>query len=120
MTTFTSPDQVPADVSYLADGNDVLFARDEDEFDSWVMQPPMPGFALPLVLAFARFGNLREVDNICERCDEKPGETCCSSHGKHLCHGCYRRTHFVEVCVEGCSACGREGLPVLLARRGAA
>ncbi|MEV5819239.1 hypothetical protein AB0L22_08700 [Micromonospora haikouensis] len=40
---------------------------------------------------------------------------CCSSHGKHLCHLCYRRTHFVEVCVAGCTQCTAEGLPVRLA-----
>jgi hypothetical protein len=27
-----------------------------------------------------------------------------------LCHACYRRTHFVEVCVAGCPNCAREGL----------
>ncbi|MFI1194036.1 hypothetical protein ACH4T9_12375 [Micromonospora sp. NPDC020750] len=40
--------------------------------------------------------------------------TCCTSHDKKLCHLCYRRTHFVEVCVAGCPACAAEGLPVLL------
>lgn len=37
--------------------------------------------------------------------------TCCSSHGKKLCHACYRRTHFSELCVVGCSLCIAEGLP---------
>lgn len=50
-------------------------------------------------------------DNHCIRCKMKPADgICCSSHGKRLCHGCYRQTHFVEVCVAGCSACTREGL----------
>jgi len=35
---------------------------------------------------------------------------CCSSHNALLCHGCYRRTHFVEICVPGCPDCAREGL----------
>lgn len=53
----------------------------------------------------------------CVRCADQPGDrTCCSSHDKLLCHACYRRTHFVEVCVEGCESCAREGLPVVLAR----
>lgn len=39
---------------------------------------------------------------------------CCSSHRKPLCHHHYRRTHFVEVCVEGCEECAAEGLPVRL------
>lgn len=49
----------------------------------------------------------------CSRCGERPAAgTCCSSHGKQLCHGCYRRTHFVEVCAAGCPLCAAEGLPV--------
>lgn len=48
----------------------------------------------------------------CERCTTAAAVSrCCSSHGKNLCHRCYRQTHFVEVCVAGCSACAREGLP---------
>jgi hypothetical protein len=42
----------------------------------------------------------------CERClgvHDHTTETCCSSHEKRLCHACYRRTHFVEVC--GCALC---------------
>lgn len=48
---------------------------------------------------------------LCIRCKatESAG-LCCSSHNAALCHGCYRVTHFVEVCVTGCSACEREGL----------
>lgn len=38
------------------------------------------------------------------------GGLCCEAHGALLCHGCYRRTHFVEVCTFGCVACAREGL----------
>lgn len=33
-------------------------------------------------------------------------EPCCSSHGHPLCHACYRRTHFVEVCDCGRPNCG--------------
>jgi len=35
---------------------------------------------------------------------------CCSSHNAALCHRCYRLTHFVGRCVEGCGECAREGL----------
>lgn len=47
----------------------------------------------------------------CIRCRtaESTG-TCCSTHGKLLCHRCYRRTHFVERCAAGCERCAREGL----------
>lgn len=45
---------------------------------------------------------------------------CCSSHNKLLCHRCYRYAHFVDVCIEGCELCAAEGLPVILARAGAA
>jgi hypothetical protein len=49
----------------------------------------------------------------CSRCEDKPAEgVCCSSHGKVLCHGCYRRTHFVERCVANCTSCAAEGIPV--------
>jgi hypothetical protein len=48
----------------------------------------------------------------CDRCNTSAALLrCCSSHDKNLCHRCYRQTHFVEVCVAGCSACAREGLP---------
>lgn len=51
----------------------------------------------------------------CWRCETTPAAgTCCSSHKKDLCHLCYRRTHFVEVCVAGCTECATEGLPVKL------
>ncbi len=59
-------------------------------------------------------GLLMPVDASCARCSKAAAGTCCSSHGKKLCHLCYRRTHFVEVCVEGCRECAAEGLPVLL------
>ena len=38
---------------------------------------------------------------------------CCSAHGNSLCHGCYRRTHFVELCIPDCRDCLDEGLPVV-------
>lgn len=53
---------------------------------------------------------------LCVRCATTapaPG-TCCSSHNKRLCHLCYRRTHFVEVCVAGCRDCAAERLPMRL------
>ncbi|MEU7980497.1 hypothetical protein AB0B63_18435 [Micromonospora sp. NPDC049081] len=53
--------------------------------------------------------------NPCERCTNTAATgTCCSSHGKKLCHLCYRRTHFVELCVAECRKCAAEGLPVNL------
>lgn len=55
----------------------------------------------------------------CVRCHETPATgTCCSSHGKQLCHRCYRRTHYVEVCVAGCADCAVEGLDVVMSGRG--
>lgn len=51
----------------------------------------------------------------CYRCGTDPAVgQCCSTHGKHLCHSCYRRTHFVEVCIEGCELCRAEGLSRVL------
>lgn len=51
----------------------------------------------------------------CIRCKTTPADAlCCSSHNALLCHRCYRRTHFVEVCIAGCADCAREGLAVLL------
>ena len=38
---------------------------------------------------------------------------CCSFHGKNMCHRCYRVTHFVEVCVKGCTECAHENLPLI-------
>lgn len=35
---------------------------------------------------------------------------CCSAHKKALCHRCYRRTHFVEICAPDCSDCAAAGL----------
>lgn len=60
------------------------------------------------------FANVARVQ-VCQRCGTTPAAgTCCSSHGKHLCHLCYRRTHFAELCVAGCQQCAVEGLPVKL------
>jgi hypothetical protein len=50
----------------------------------------------------------------CWRCDATAVGRCCSSHQKDLCHRCYRLTHFVEVCVEVCSKCAAESLPLVL------
>lgn len=47
----------------------------------------------------------------CILCKTRPAlGQCCSSHGKDLCHGCYRRTHFVEFCGQTCTRCAAEGL----------
>ena len=59
-----------------------------------------------------------EVAGLCIRCLECPAAGfCCSAHGKQLCHLCYRRTHFVEVCSTRCTECAAEGLPVKLVSR---
>jgi hypothetical protein len=48
---------------------------------------------------------------MCIRCKVTEARgLCCSSHNAPLCHRCYRRTHFVDVCIEGCQDCAREGL----------
>jgi hypothetical protein len=109
-TTFTGASQVPSDVDYLADGNGVVFSRFEDAFDAWKV---MVGDYVPLVRLFEVFGDLHEAEP-CAACGDvaSVGE-CCSSHCKQLCHRCYRRTHFVEVCIAGCEACAREGLPIV-------
>jgi hypothetical protein len=42
------------------------------------------------------------IAEMCQRCKAvEAGSACCEAHGKHLCHSCYRATHFVEVCVPG-------------------
>jgi hypothetical protein len=46
----------------------------------------------------------------CARCETAAVGPCCSSHNAMLCHGCYRRTHFVELCVPGCPDCASGGL----------
>lgn len=52
----------------------------------------------------------------CSRCMRRASlGPCCGSHGVDLCHGCYRRTHFVEICVEVCTDCAAEGLNPLTA-----
>jgi hypothetical protein len=50
------------------------------------------------------------MSETCVRCSapaDHTTETCCSSHGKVLCHRCYRRTHFVEWC--DCILCSSRG-----------
>ncbi len=59
----------------------------------------------------AALAQLATLD-VCRRCLAPATGRCCSTHGHRLCHGCYRRTHFVEVCVEGCPDCAAEGLPL--------
>lgn len=52
----------------------------------------------------------------CARCTVRASVgACCSSHNRHLCHACYRRTHFVEVCGATCRDCKREGLDPMTA-----
>lgn len=52
---------------------------------------------------------------ICQRCERIRLLThCCMAHMKEMCHECYRRSHFVEVCHPECTRCARDGLaPVL-------
>lgn len=51
----------------------------------------------------------------CYRCQRSmPVGECCSSHKKQLCHGCYRQTHFVEICVDGCQDCSDENLQKIM------
>jgi hypothetical protein len=48
---------------------------------------------------------------LCIRCKStEAAGFCCKAHGKQLCHGCYRHTHFVEICAAGCTDCACEGL----------
>jgi hypothetical protein len=56
----------------------------------------------------------------CRFCTAAAVGVCCSSHNESLCHRCYRGTHFVEVCVKGCTSCEAEGLPVVMRRAGKA
>jgi hypothetical protein len=84
-------DGVPRSVAYVADGDGNLLA---------CVNASDPNIT---------------ISEMCVRCEAAPSTgLCCSSHRKELCHRCYRRTHFVEVCVAGCSACAREGLSVKL------
>jgi hypothetical protein len=47
----------------------------------------------------------------CTRCKTtEAAGFCCKAHVRQLCHACYRRTHFVEICVKGCAMCATEGL----------
>ncbi len=47
----------------------------------------------------------------CASCWKFPAVgNCCTAHGIPMCHGCYRGTHFVEVCTHGCALCAAEGL----------
>lgn len=55
---------------------------------------------------------------VCIRCHGNADSLCCTAHKALLCHRCYRQTHFVEVCVAGCTACARENLPVILTSQG--
>ncbi len=50
---------------------------------------------------------------MCAQCGQtRANGGCCSAHGHILlCHRCYRRTHFVEVCGSECASCAAEGLP---------
>lgn len=54
---------------------------------------------------------------VCIRDGQPADALCCNAHKALLCHRCYRITHFVEVCVAGCTACAREDLPVILTSR---
>lgn len=89
-----------------------------------LLEPPAAdGVKPPYVVKLNPAGRawLAEHTGMCVRCltSAATGE-CCSSHGKKLCHACYRRTHFSELCVAGCPLCAAEGLPVRLAEHGGA
>ena len=50
--------------------------------------------------------NTDQAAEPCWRCGKPVDHStplCCDSHRKPLCHRCYKRLHFVEVC--GCSKC---------------
>lgn len=49
---------------------------------------------------------------VCRHCLAPAASTCCPSHPYRLCHSCHRRTHGGEVCVEGCTQCAAEDLPL--------
>lgn len=113
MITYTKPSDVPVYIDTLFDADGVRFDR-ETELLANVWNS---GFHddVPVEAMFEQFAPLSPA---CLRCEGKPADSiCCSSHARELCHGCYRRTHFVEICgvpVEGggrrCSKCAAEGL----------
>lgn len=94
----------------------VVTSRVAEFRSAGLLEPPAPnGEKPPYKVRFNAAGEawLAGATGMCVRCltAAATGE-CCSSHGKKLCHACYRRTHFSEVCVAGCSLCIAEGLPI--------
>lgn len=45
---------------------------------------------------------------LCRQLSDHDTLLCCTSHSTVLCHACYRRTHFVQVCHCGRPACAQE------------
>ncbi len=88
--------------------------RVKAEFGDWVYRTPNGDFR---TYPEPEFLELFTPVVVCTHCGEWPAESvCCSSHERELCHGCYRRTHFVEICGvpvgdgRKCSKCQAEGL----------
>lgn len=108
--TYVSADQAPPYIDVLFDGNGTRFERDNESLaEVWSCGEE---YGIPTEAVFRGF---HELHPACISCERVPAESlCCSSHQHELCHRCYRRTHFVEVCVEGCSKCAAEGLAVRL------
>ncbi len=110
--TYAKPSEVPTYVDTLFDADGVRFDRDTESLaEVWNCGD---AYGIPVEAVFESFAPLTLA---CVRCESKPAESiCCSSHQKELCHGCYRRTHFVEICgapVDGerkCPKCEAEGL----------
>lgn len=44
----------------------------------------------------------------CGECNDHDTLVCCTAHSLSLCHHCYRRTHFVQVCRCGRPECAEE------------
>lgn len=87
----------------------------------WGNHPPCPGgcneladecrCARPNPLGSMKITRAKEAACVlCSKPADHVTETCCSSHNKVLCHACYRRTHFVEVCP--CALCEYSGMTV--------
>jgi hypothetical protein len=110
--TYNKPSDVPSYVDVLINEDGVRFERDTESLtEPWNCGDEY-GIAIEVVVA-----DFSPLFPGCVRCDQVVADgLCCSSHEHELCHGCYRRTHFVEVCVEGCTDCVRESLPLVLTR----
>lgn len=111
--TYALPSDVPTYIDTLFDADGVRFDRDPESLaDVWQCGDE---YGIRTEVVFDSFAPLIPG---CVRCGDRAAESvCCSSHERELCHGCYRRTHFVEICgvpdEEGgrrCSKCAAEGI----------